>query len=151
MDRYPPQASIINVGPRLKNACVDERPRSVRRWQGRGRYYEEVQRAAAKNPLARREAQLGAYDLLDLARLLPEDVLVWRGIRSVGATFGVAPYALETLVRRPVEVTSRFLSTTVYRHIAESEFTAPGQSPALLKINARAGARAVWLPPLGDL
>lgn len=138
------------VRPDLKNVFVDDHHRAVQLWQGGDRYFEEVQRAVMMRPEARQDAQLIADDLFNLSHPLTGDVQVWRGVRSIERTFGVARDALETLVGRPGEVTTRFLSTTVYRQIAEREFTTPGRSPALMKVIARAGARAIWLPPLGD-
>jgi hypothetical protein len=34
--------------------------------------------------------------------------------------------------------------------IVEREFTEPATSPALLRVQARRGTHAVWVPPLGD-
>jgi hypothetical protein len=69
---------------------VDFRQRaSVRRWQGRGRYYEQVQRAAQDVPNASDDALQVMNDLQDVARPLPEDVQVWRGVRSVKESFGL--------------------------------------------------------------
>lgn len=49
-------------------------------------------------------------------------------------------------------VTRSFLSTTIVRDVAVSEFTIPpGRGgPALLEIDVPVGTPAIWVPPLGD-
>lgn len=130
-----------------QSAAADTQIRaSVQRWQQLGRYYEQVQ-AAVKDNNPNGEAVRVALDLQLLAAPLPEDVQVWRGIRSIEATFG-AP--IDQLESQPGEIVNRFMSTTAHESVARDEFLHPGPQPALLKVTARSGARAVWMPPIGD-
>jgi hypothetical protein len=120
---------------------------AVTRWQGRDRFYEKVQEAldGGGDP----EVMEVAQSLSDLARPLPEDIEVWRGIRSTGKTFGLDGGDLEAVIGREW-VEQRFLATTTSRESATPEFTHPGSAPAILHITARAGARAIWIPSLGN-
>ncbi|NDJ91982.1 hypothetical protein [Mycolicibacter kumamotonensis] len=99
------------------NASPEQR-RSVRRWQGRDRFYKQVQLAALDDPSASIEAIDVADDLTTLGEPLTQMVKVWRGIRSVENTFGVGQNQLETLVGQTFEV-DQFFSTTVDRRVAE--------------------------------
>jgi hypothetical protein len=127
----------------------DEHRASVRRWQGRDRFYRQVQRAAAQVVGASEEAQDVMEDLIALAQPLQDDVVVWRGVRSVDDTFGVPAERLDDLIggRR---ASAQFLATSADRGIVEREFTEPATSPALLRVQARRGTHAVWVLPLGD-
>lgn len=89
-----------------------------------------------------------AQELSKLAQPLPEDTEVWRGIRSIDKTFGMARADAGSLSGRQW-VGERFMGTTLSREIAISEFTHPGPAPAILQVTTRAGAPAVWIPPLG--
>lgn len=93
------------------------------------------------------EALAVAADLQELAAPLSEDIQVWRGIRSIEDTFGTTADKLET---RPPEIVNRFMSTTVYEHLARDEFTRPSRDPAVPKVTARAGSYAIWMPPIGS-
>ena len=84
----------------------------------------------------------------DTARALPEDIRVWRGISSTRASFGAEPANLAAFIGHEW-VEQRFMSTTTDRGTASPEFTHSGNTPAILLITARAGAPAVWIPPLG--
>ena len=42
------------------------------------------------------------------------------------------------------------MSTSVSEEVARGEFLRPGRNPALMKVTARAGIPAVWMPPIGD-
>ncbi len=64
---------------------------SVRRWQGRDRFYRLVQLAVIEDPGASDEARDVADDLTMLAAPLTQGVRVWRGIRSIEATFEFRP------------------------------------------------------------
>lgn len=120
---------------------------SASRWQSLDRFYEQVQAAAADEGDASDEALLVMADLQAMAAPLTADVQLWRGIRNLDETFGAG---LDQLVGREPEITTRFLSTTVHEGLARSEFTQPGPAPAILKVTARAGTRAVWMPSAGD-
>lgn len=125
------------------NATAGQR-RSVRYWQRRDRSYERVQSALSGLGAEASDVLRVASDLVDLAVPVPEDVRVWRGIRSIERTFhGVLAEG------RFVGVVERFMSTTVYRRIARHEFTEPGASPAILAVYVRQGVFASWLPPIG--
>jgi hypothetical protein len=155
----PPTQSTTAVGgddpaDRLNTAFADQtaaatadQRSSAQRWQGLGRYYDEVQAAVVDPDNASEDALDVASDLQQLARPLPEDAEVWRGIRSIEDSFGTG---IDEVAGRDVEVVARFLSTSVYEQVARDEFTTPGRNPAILKITARAGTPAVWMPPLGD-
>jgi hypothetical protein len=121
---------------------------AVRRWQGRDRFYEKVQGAAAGNSDSI-EAMRVAESLGSLARPLPEDTELWRGIRSTARAFGLNTDDLNALIGRNW-VEERFMSTTTSRDVALTEFNRPSAAPAIIHITARAGASAVWVPPLGD-
>lgn len=128
--------------------ATDEQRRSVRRWQGRDRFYRQVQQAALDDPAASEEARDAADDLASLAAPLTQAVSVWRGIRSIDNTFGVSSAELQTLVGKTFEI-AQFFATTVDRRIAEGEFTEPAPAPALYRVRVEAGTEAVWIPPLG--
>jgi hypothetical protein len=119
---------------------------SARRWQGKDRYYEQVQ-AAVSGGEATNEARQVADDLRDLAQPLTTEVQVWRGIRSIEDTFGAGVGDLES---QPAQIVNRFMATSVHEQVARDEFTRPGRHPAMMRITARAGVKAVWLPPIGD-
>jgi hypothetical protein len=129
------------------NATAEQR-RSVRRWQGRDRFYEQVQRAVRDDPAASDEARLVADDLASLAAPLTQPIVVWRGIRSVDVTFGVSSAELHTLAGQTFAI-DQFFATSVDRRIAEKEFTEPAPAPALYRVRVEAGTEAVWIPPLG--
>jgi hypothetical protein len=129
-------------------AASDKQRASVDLWQGKGeRLYREVQRAVSGQ-----DADAAAYDvaddLQDLMEPLPENVVVWRGVRSAEAVFGVPSENLEELVGTD-RVVPRFFATSLDRNLAEDEFTRPGPCPALYRIAAQAGTPALWVPPLG--
>src|SRR5258705_6768035 len=130
-------------------SASDDQRASVRRWQGRDRFYRKVQRAAAQEVGAAEEAHEVMENLIALAQPLPDTVVVWRGVRSVQDTFGVPPQHLGDLVGARREV-ARFFSTSADRDIVEREFVEPATSPALLRVLALTGTHAVWVPPLGD-
>jgi hypothetical protein len=121
---------------------------SVRRWQGKDRFYQEVQRAAAQDPDASALAMDVVDDLVALAMPLPEAVEVWRGVRSVDNTFGVSIAQLSGSVGVESEA-ERFVATSTSRQVVEREFTEPATSPALLRVIAQKGTPAVWIPALG--
>lgn len=126
---------------------ADQRQRaSVRRWQAKGRYYEQVQRAVQDGQDVSGEAFLVMSDLQRLAHPLPVDVLVWRGVRSARATFGAG---IDELTGCGDQVVQRFMSMSVDEQVVRDEFIRPGADPAVLKVTARAGTAAVWLPPIG--
>jgi len=125
-----------------------EQRASVRRWQGRDRFYREVQRAARDDPAASDEARRVADDLASLAAQLTQQIVVWRGIRSIDNTFGVSSADLHTLIGQTFEI-DQFFATTVDRRIAWGEFTEPAPAPALYRVRVEAGTEAVWIPPVG--
>ena len=127
-----------NATPRQRSAVV--------RWQGMDRFYAKVQKAigGTGDP----EAMIVAQELSKLARPLPEDVELWRGVRSIPKTFHVEPDDVASIDGREW-IEERFMGAAVSRDIATPEFTHPGPAPAILQIVARAGTRAVWIPPLG--
>jgi len=129
------------------NATAEQR-KSVRRWQGRDRFYQQVQHAARDDPTASDEARLVADDLASLAAPLTQSIVVWRGIRSVGVTFGVSLAELHTLAGKTFAI-DQFFATSVDRRVAEKEFTEPAPAPALYRVEVEAGTEAVWIPPLG--
>lgn len=86
-----------NVAARLtwifadqSHAATPEQRASVRRWQGHDRFYQQVQLAAQDDPNASDDARDVADDLTTLAIPISQQVVVWRGIRSIDRTFGVA-------------------------------------------------------------
>ncbi len=128
-----------NATPRQRSAVV--------RWQGMDRFYEKVQ--AAIGGSGDPESMIVAQELSKLARPLPEDVELWRGVRSIPKTFHVDRGDVASIVGREW-IEERFMGAAVSRDIATPEFTHPGPAPAVLHIVARAGTRAVWIPPLGN-
>lgn len=130
-------------------AATDEQRTSVRRWQNRDKFYQQVQRAAAQEVGVPEEAHAVMEDLITLAEPLPDEVTVWRGIRSVERTYGVPTQHLGTLIGATRQI-ARFLSTSVDRSIVENEFVEPATSPAILRVHAARGTHAVWIPPLGE-
>jgi hypothetical protein len=79
-------------------AASDGHRASVRRWQGKDRFYRQVQRAAAPVVSASEEAQDVMEDLVAVAQPLQDNVVVWGGVRSIDDTFGVPTERLEDLI-----------------------------------------------------
>lgn len=129
---------------RLANASQRD---SIRQWQAKGRYYERVQQAVAGEREASSEVLLVLSDLQDLAQSLGADVRVWRGIRSVRETFGAG---IDDLMDLPDQNVRRFMSTSVHHGVVRDEFLYPGSDVAIVKVQAKAGAAAVWVPPIGS-
>jgi hypothetical protein len=123
---------------------------SVVRWQEKDdRFYQQVQNAI-EGKAASDDAVRVAHTLDTLATPLAEDVLVWRGIRDVEKAFpGVDADNLDASVGQAFPQ-NRFTGTSADRRVAEDEFTRPGRNPVLLRVRAKAGPRAVWVPPVGD-
>lgn len=117
------------------------------RWQAKDRYYEQVQRAAQGDPDASDDARKVVSVLHDLARPLLDDVQVWRGIRSVRDSFHVG---IGELCAGTTHITVWFVAAAIDPNVARDEFTGPGRDPAVLKIRAKAGTGAIWIPPIGD-
>jgi len=130
-------------------AATAEQREAVVRWQGRDRFYDQVQLAVLDDRAASEGARDVADSLTSLGAPLTQSVEVWRGIRSIDDTFGVPVEQLVTLIGQRFEV-DRFFATTVDWRVAEREFTEPAPAPALYKITVQGGTEAVWLPPLGD-
>lgn len=131
-----------------QTAQATPRQRSAaKRWQGMDRFYERVQEAVGGS--GDPEAVVVAQQLSNLAKPLPEETELWRGVRSIRKTFGVGLADLALIVGRNW-IEERFMGATVSLDQATPEFTHPGPAPAILYITARAGAPAVWIPPLGD-
>src|ERR1700739_322472 len=130
-------------------AASDGQRASIRRWQGKDRFYRQVQRAAAQIAGASEEAQDVMEDLIALAQPLQENVVVWRGVRSVDDTFGVPAERLDARLGRR-RASAQFFATSAARSIVERKSTEPATSPALLRVQARRGTHVVWVPPLGD-
>ncbi|MCB0948315.1 MAG: hypothetical protein KDB44_03385 [Mycobacterium sp.] len=126
-------------------SATQEQRAAVARWQGRDRFYEKVQQAVVGD--GHPDAMTVAQQLSDLAQPLPGDVEVWRGIRSIEDTFGTG---IDEVEGRADQVARRFMSTSASEQVARGEFLRPGRNPALLKVTARAGIPAVWMPPVGD-
>ena len=95
---------------------------SVRRWQGTDRFYRQVQRAAAQVVDVPDEAHDVMEDLIALAQPLRDEVVVWRGVRSVDETFGVAAKHLVYFVGA-ARAAAQFFATSADRGIVEGEFT----------------------------
>lgn len=140
-----PQGELNRLFADQTALATPQQRAAVARWQSMDRFYEKVQEAlgGSGDP----EALEVAQELADLARPLPEEIEIWRGIRSTVKTFNVGVEHLELIVGREW-VEERFMSTTI-RENATPEFTHPGNSPAILHIIARVSAPAVWIPPLG--
>lgn len=129
--------------------ATPEQRDSVLKWQGKDdRFYDDVQRAAEGVSGATQAAMDVVDDLDSLMAPLPENVNVWRGVRNAEAAFGVPSHRLEELEGTEHEV-HRFFATSLDRDVAHPEFTTPGKDPVIYKIAARAGAPALWIPPLG--
>ncbi|MCT7369454.1 hypothetical protein [Mycolicibacterium llatzerense] len=128
------------------NSVTPRQKASVERWQGTDRFYEQVQNAFEDPDNASDEALQVMSDMQDIAAPLPEEVVLWRGIRDVTKELGAPAADLQPQVKE----LNRFMATTLHRQVAASEFTRPGKNPALVKITARTGSRVVWVPPLGD-
>ena len=131
-------------------STTDTQRASVQRWQANDdRFYQQVQAAVSGESGVSAGALAVANDLDSLAAPLADDVTVWRGLRNAAVSFqGVPLDELESVVGMPQEQ-QRFVATSLSRQVAEQEFTRPGRSPVLLRITARAGSPAVWIPPLG--
>lgn len=124
---------------------------AVRRWQGTDRFYQRVQ--------MRMREQLGEFDddeadhVMDVLgdildrHPLPDDVVLWRGVRNAGAMFGRSTANLHDFIGRTIPP-GAFIATGTSRAEAMG-FTDPGSAPVLLRVLATRGTRALWVPPVG--
>lgn len=139
---------------RLRRPLSTRELASIRMWQRTDRAYALVQGAlrGAVHPEAlsareRRDVELLIDDLMAAieAGRTREALTVYRGIRSVWRTFGIAdPFALSPEIRS----LTGFTATSVYRSVAVSEFVTSGG--ALLEIAVPAGTPALWVADAGD-
>lgn len=143
-DETPDQRLSRLFAEQTASATVDQRA-SVLRWQNKDdRFYEEVQRAVDGGD-SPEEAMDVALDLQELMIPLPEPVEVRRGIRNVEAAFGLPVDRLDELVGHDLDV-PMFFATSLDRGVAESEFTRPGVSPALSRLQPSVALRQCGCP-----
>lgn len=127
---------------------------AVREWQKTDRFYEQVQALARgtlnvdalppeKYDMLRR--QLDRLDAAIRGGLTTSTTTVYRGIRSLRRTFGVA--SADELPEEP-EPFRGYTAASVFRDIAVNEFT--GSDGALLEIEVPAGTTALWVAGAGD-
>lgn len=121
----------------------------VRRWQGLDRFYQRIQ-----SPRVGDVRALRFRDLLDdvvRRHTLPTEIRVWRGVRSCELSLG-APLSALPMRLGSTSAPNRFVSTSLDIAVAQGEFTHPPAfgGAALLRVIARSGTPALWLPPIGD-
>ncbi|RAU93505.1 hypothetical protein DQP58_16260 [Mycobacterium colombiense] len=124
-------------------AATESQLYAVRRWQGRDRFYEQVQSVIAGGAF---DTEVGtiADDLAALARPVTIDIEVWRGDRNVKKWLSADfPDVTGQNYR-----SRRFISTTTSIEVVRSEFI-NGSIPAIWQMSVRAGVDAIWIPPLG--
>jgi hypothetical protein len=128
--------------------------RAARAWQRSDRTYEYAQRVARGavdvdelSPAALTRALDFQQDLDDAISTgaLPFPAVVFRGLRSLRKTFGVA-HAAQTVGLRRRE--AGYFATSVVRSVALDEFTTP--DGALLEVMLPVGTPALWLPLVGS-
>ncbi len=139
----------------VTEAFTAEEVAAIRRYQGLDRTYELVA-AVLRDPLAAdglpvEQARLvnTIVRMLDAATrrwVVPEDLIVYRGQRSVMRALGSGNRVGRTIALEA------FMSTSIHRAVAVDEFAAPPGpgGAALLKVAVPAGTPALWLPPVGD-
>lgn len=121
-------------------------------WQRSDRAYEAIQ-AALRGGRSNDETDLLIERIaLAIGRLkLPEDAVLWRGIRDVRKAFGVDARDIGQLIGVRVP-NPGFMATSTAREVALSEFTVPplGGGPALIRLRVSPATRFAWVARLGD-
>lgn len=131
----------------------DEQASAVLDWQGVDRQYESIQkvvrtgegddteRATVKNLIS------AVFD-----GRTPEDLYVWRGVRSSMRTFGLNADRLDTFESDENLILPGFAATTLSKSVAIEQFTNPplAGGPVLLRIRVPAGTPAAWVAIAGD-
>lgn len=125
---------------------------AVRRYQAPDRFYVVVNRVLrGDRSIAGEEARVAAKVINGLDAVVkrwvtPEPLRVFRGVRNAAQVFGTVPPRPGTQL-----VPRGFVSTSIYRDVAVSEFTVPAAAGrgALLEIDVPVGTPAIWVPPLG--
>lgn len=131
---------------------VDSEVSALRRYQAMDRTYELVNRLLRGEPGADELSDEQDAAVRDIVRHLNRTLNRWRTPEPIRAYRGLrSRVGFDTVADVPL-VTRSFLSTTIVRDVALSEFTIPPGpgGPALLEIDVPAGTPAVWVPPLGD-
>ncbi len=123
------------------------------RWQGKGRFYEQVQQVLANPDDVTDEAIEVAVALAEhvVTHRLQSAYTVWRGTRSAVDAFGVTEDRLEELIGREGRL-GRFTAGSLDRNIAADEFTNPQLrgGAVLMRMELRPGVRVGWLASIGD-
>ena len=125
---------------------------ALRRYQARDRTYELVNRLLRGDPGADELSDEQDAAVRDIVRRLNQLLNRWRTPEPIRAYRGLRSRVGLDIVGDVPLVTRSFLSTTIVRGVAVSEFTVPPGpgGPAILEIDVPAGTPAVWVPPLGD-
>lgn len=125
---------------------------ALRRYQAMDRTYELVNRLLRGEPQADALTDEQDAAVRDIVRRLNQVLNRWRTPEPIRAYRGLRSRVGLDIVADVPLVTRSFLSTTIVRDVAVSEFIKPPGpgGPALLEIDVPAGTPAVWVPPLGD-
>lgn len=125
---------------------------ALRRYQAMDRTYELVNRLLRGEPRADALTDEQDTAVRVIVRRLNQMLNRWRTPEPIRAYRGLRSRVGFDVVADAPLVTRSFLSTTIVRDVAVSEFTLPPGpgGPALLGIDVPAGTPAVWVPPLGD-
>ncbi len=137
---------------RVADAFTPPEHAAIWEWQRSDRTYEAIQ-AALRGGAPSAETELFIEKIaLAIGRMkLPEDAVLWRGVREVRKAFGVDARDIGQLVGVRVP-NPGFMATSTSREVALSKFTTPplGGGPALIRLHVPAGTRFAWLSRMGD-
>ncbi|MFT4189877.1 MAG: ADP-ribosyltransferase [Aeromicrobium sp.] len=126
---------------------------AITAWQGTDRRYQRIQEAIRGGASTTADDLAVARDLLSgiYRGHIPETMILWRGVRSSTATFGIPSDELERL-NGTQRIESRFFAASLSRQAAVEQFTVPplGGGPVIMRISVRAGTHAAWIAGVGD-
>lgn len=123
-------------------------------WQRSDRAYEAIQ-AALRGGQSSAETELLIEKIaLAIGRMkLPEDAVLWRGVRDARKAFGVDARDIAGLRGGVLPPNAGLMAATTSRRVAVEEFTTPplGGGPALIRLHvATPDKHSAWVARMGD-
>lgn len=132
-------------------ALTDSQRSAIGTWQDMDRGYVHIQAAVSSGEMSA-ATRVVVRDLLEVTgnSLIPEDLVLWRGIRSSEQVFGISAPELRTLIGQEV-VQTRFLAGSLSESVARDQFTKPelAGGAVLLRMKVAAGIPAAWIAGAG--